>query len=293
MRQDIDFSGVWIPIVTPFRDGKVDEPALAALTRRLDGQGIAGFIVCATTGEAPLLDDVERDRVLATVTAHATRPVVLGTSGSTAAQVLRKMDAAARHGPAAFLVTAPPYLKPSQDALRVFFTQVADAAPAPVMLYDIPSRTGVRLELETVLALAAHPRVVAIKDCGGRAEQTEALVIDGRLKVLCGNDAEWFASRCLGGDGAVAASAHVRTDLFVAFDRAMARGDLVRGRELWRQLRPLTVGFFDEPSPAPVKAVLAEAGECSDEVRAPLTAASAALRARLADLVARLPGAET
>jgi 4-hydroxy-tetrahydrodipicolinate synthase len=289
--QDIDFSGVWIPIVTPFRGGRIDEPALVALTRRLQGQGVAGFIVCATTGEAPLLDDAERDLALATVRAHATRPVVIGASGSTAAEVLRKMDAAARHAPAAFLVTAPPYLKPSQEALKVFFTQVADAAPAPVMLYDIPSRTGVRLELETVLALAAHPRIVAIKDCGGRAEQTEALVIDGRLKVLCGNDAEWFASRCLGGAGAVAASAHVRTDLFVAFDQAMARGDLVRGRALWRGLRPLTVALFEEPSPAPVKAMLAAAGECTDDVRAPLTPASPALRERLAGILAGLPAA--
>jgi 4-hydroxy-tetrahydrodipicolinate synthase len=147
----------------------------------------------------------------------------------------------------------------------------------------------VRIELDTLLALAAHPNVAALKDCGGRVEQTEALIADGRLQVLCGNDNEWFSTRCLGGAGAIAASAHIRTDLFVAFDNALARGDLVTGRALWRQLMPLTLGLFDEPSPGPVKALLAAQGECANELRAPMTLASPALSARLQALLATLP----
>jgi len=186
-------------------------------------------------------------------------------------------------------VTAPAYLRPSQDALRTFFTTIADALPAPLVVYDIPARTGVRIELDTLLALAAHPNIVGLKDCGGRVAQTEALVADGRLQVLCGNDNEWFSTRCLGGAGAIAATAHVRTDLFVAFDRALARGDLAAGRALWRRLKPLALGMFDEPSPGPVKAVLAAQGECANELRAPLTTASPALTERLLALVAGLP----
>jgi 4-hydroxy-tetrahydrodipicolinate synthase len=170
-----------------------------------------------------------------------------------------------------------------------FFTTVADALPAPLVVYDIPARTGVRIELATLLALAAHPRIVALKDCGGRVDQTEALIADGRLQVLCGNDNEWFSSRCLGGAGAIAASAHIRTDLFVAFDQALARGDLAAGRALWRRLKPLTVGLFEEPSPGPVKALLAAQGECANELRAPLTTASVALTQRLLDLLAAWP----
>jgi 4-hydroxy-tetrahydrodipicolinate synthase len=289
VRQEIDYSGVWIPIVTPLRAGRVDDAALAALVERLSGEGIAGFVVCATTGEAPLLDEAERALVLATVKAHTARPIVMGAAGTTADEVLRRIDAAMRHAPAAFLVPAPPYLRPSQAALRTFFTTVAEASPAPLVVYDIPARTGVRLELDTLLALAAHPRVQAIKDCGGRADQTEALIADGRLQVLCGNDAEWFSSRCLGGAGAIAASAHLRTDLFVAFDQALARGDLDRGRALWRRLKPLTTGLFEEPSPGPLKAVLAARGECADELRAPMTTASADLRDRLLAIVDGLP----
>jgi 4-hydroxy-tetrahydrodipicolinate synthase len=285
----IDFSGVWIPLVTPFRDQRVDHPALAALVRRLAKDGVSGFVVCATTGEAPLLSDAERVAVLATVKASTSLPLIMGASGTTADEVLRRIDAAMAHAPAAFMVTAPPYLRPSQEALLAFFRTVADAAPAPLVLYDIPARTGVRIELATLLALAAHPRVVALKDCGARAEQTEALIADGRLQVLCGNDNEWFSTRCLGGAGAIAASAHIRTDLFVAFDKALAQGDLVAGRALWRQLKPLTVGLFEEPSPAPVKALLAARGECANELRAPLTAASEALTQRLRTLLAGWP----
>ncbi len=289
MHHTVDLSGVWIPIVTPFRANRVDHDALAKLATRLAAQGVAGFVVCATTGEAPLLSEAERVQVLGTVRAATTLPLVMGASATTADDVLRRIDAALRHAPAAFLVTPPPYLRPSQDALRRFFTTIADASPAPLMLYDIPARTGVRIELDTLLALAAHPRIVGLKDCGGRVEQTEALIADGRLQVLSGNDNEWFSTRCLGGAGAVAASAHVRTDLFVAFDAALARGDLATGRALWRLLKPLTVGLFDEPSPGPVKALLAAQGECENELRAPLSAASPALVARLRELVGALP----
>ena len=289
MSRHIDFSGVWIPLVTPFREGRIDHDALGALVRRLDADGVAGFVVCATTGEAPLLSDDERIAVLATVKANTALPLIMGASATTADDVLRRMAAAMRHVPTAFLVTPPPYLRPSQDGLKTFFTAIADASPAPLVVYDIPARTGVRIELATLLALAAHPDIVALKDCGGRVEQTEALIADGRLQVLCGNDNEWFSTRCLGGAGAIAASAHVRTDLFVAFDEALARGDLVAGRALWRQLKPIAVGLFEEPSPGPVKALLAARGECENELRAPMTGASKALTARLREFVAALP----
>jgi 4-hydroxy-tetrahydrodipicolinate synthase len=289
VRHTIDFSGVWIPIVTPFREGRVDHAALAALVKRLAADGVAGFVVCATTGEAPLLCDEERVAVLGTIKAATARPLVMGASATTADEVLRRIDAATRHAPTAFMVTPPPYIRPSQAALRTFFTTVADASPAPLVVYDIPARTGVRLELDTLLALAAHPNIVALKDCGGRVDQTEALIADGRLQVLCGNDNEWFSTRCLGGAGAIAATAHVRTDLFVAFDQALARGDLAAGRALWRQLKPLAAGVFDEPSPGPVKALLAAQGECVNELRAPMTTASPELVERLLALVAALP----
>ena len=289
MSRIVPLSGVWIPIVTPFRASRIDHDALGKLVARLSAQGVAGLVVCATTGEAPLLSDAERVQALGTIKAATSLPLVMGASGTTADEVLRRADAAMAHAPDAFMVTPPPYLRPSQDALRAFFTTIADGLPAPLVVYDIPARTGVRLELDTLLALAAHPRIVGLKDCGGRVEQTEGVIADGRLQVLCGNDNEWFSTRCLGGAGAIAASAHVRTDLWVAFDRALAAGDLATGRALWRRLKPLATGFFEEPSPGPLKAVLAARGECANELRAPMTTASAALADRLRGLVDGLP----
>jgi len=289
MHSAINLSGLWIPLITPLRRGAVDLDALVALVKRLTPSGIAGFVVGATTGEAPLLSDAERDAVLGAVTRSTHLPVVMGVSAATAADVLRRMQVAAPYGPVAFLVAPPSYIRPSQAALQAYFSRIADAAPAPLMLYDVPARTGVRLELQTLLALSQHPRIVALKDCGGRVDCTEAMIAGGRLQVLCGNDAEWFSTRCLGGAGAVAASAHVRTDLFVAFDRALARGELDRARALWRHLSPLTRALFEEPNPAPVKAALADAGICCDELREPLMSASDALRARLGRLVSSLP----
>jgi len=290
VQTDTRFTGLWIPLVTPLRDDRVDHDALAALVRRLAADGVAGFVVGATTGEAPLLDDAERGAVLATVLRHTTLPVAMGAAGNTATEVLRRIASAREHGePVAFLVPPPGYLRPSQAALRAFFEAIADAAPAPLIVYDIPARTGVRLELATLLALAAHPRIVALKDCGGRVEQTEALIADGRLQVLTGNDNEMFASLSLGAAGSIAASAHVRTDLFVALVHALARGELLPARALWRHLGPLTRALFDEPSPAPVKALLAAGGECANELRAPLLPASDALLARLVALREALP----
>ena len=236
-----------------------------------------------------MLDDDERDAVLATVKSATTLPIMMGAAATTTKDVLRRIYAAMPHAPQTFLVPAPAYLKPSQQALLAFFRTIADDSPVPLVLYDVPSRSGVRIELDTLLELAAHPRIVALKDCGGRVDQTEALIADGRLQVLCGNDEEWYSSRALGCDGAIAASAHIRTDLFVAFDTAIARGELIHARALWRMLKPLAKGMFDEPSPAPVKALLADAGECANELRQPMTPASATLTERLRRIVDALP----
>jgi len=286
------FRGVWIPIVTPFRRGEIDTVALASMAKRMERDGVSGFVACATTGEGHLLADQERALVLGTLASSSSLPIVVGASGYTAVEVLQRAKLSQPFNPAAILVASPPYLKPSQASLQAFFTEIADAAGLPVILYDIPARTGVRLELDTVLSLAEHANILAIKDCGGRPEQTESLILDGRLDVLSGNDGEWYATRCLGGAGAIAASAHIRTDLFVRLDHLLEAGERARAQELWSRLKPLTRGLFNEPSPAPLKTLLAAMGECGDEIRAPFLGASDELRSSLMALVSQLPSRE-
>lgn len=285
----MDFSGLWIPLVTPLRAGAVDRPALARLVRRLAADGVAGFVPCGSTGEAAMLDADETDAVLATVLdAGAGRPVIAGVSGVRPETVAARVQAlAARHALAAFLLAPPPYVKPSQGGLVDFYTRVADASPRPLVVYDIPSRTGVRLEPATLLTLAAHPNIRAVKDCSGDRAAAEAVLADGRLAWLAGNDDEVFDQLARGATGAITASAHLATPRWVALLQAFADGRLADARTLWRGLAPLARAAFAEPNPAPLKAALARLGAIDDELRAPLQRAQPATADALLALLSR------
>ena len=279
------FQSLWIPLVTPFKDGVVDHPALATLTKTLATQGIAGFVACGSTGEAAALDQAEQQAVLETVLGAAQGlPVVMGLSGYHLGQALEWVQALAQYPLAGLLVPAPHYIRPSQEGLLLWFRTLADASAVPLVVYDIPYRTGATLATDTLLALAAHPRIRAIKDCGGNAAKTQALIADGRLAVLAGEDAQMFTTLALGGAGAIAASAHWQAPRFVALMELLRAGDLPEARRVWQALLPWVEACFAEPNPAPLKAVLAHAGWMRNELRAPMIAASVALEQRLQTL---------
>ncbi|KRD48724.1 4-hydroxy-tetrahydrodipicolinate synthase [Acidovorax sp. Root275] len=276
------FSGLWIALVTPFKDGAVDHPALAALTARLCADGVAGFVACGSTGEAAALDKAEQLQVLETVLGAAQGlPVVMGVSGYHQGQVLEQVRALAHYPVAGLLVSAPHYIRPSQEGLLHWFRTLADASAVPLLIYDIPYRTGATLTTETLLALAAHPRIQAIKDCGGNTAKTQALIADGRLQVLTGEDAQIFHTLALGGTGAISASAHWQTPRFVELTALLRSGDLPAARPVWQALQPWVEACFAEPNPAPLKAMLAHAGWMHNELRAPMMPASKALQDHL------------
>jgi len=284
-----DFSGVWVPLVTPFRDGAVDHDALAALARRLAGEGIAGFVVCGSTGEAAALDDEEQLAVLDTVARAAPAlPRIMGLSGCHLGGMLEKVRRLDGLALAGLLLPAPSYIRPSQAGLQEWFRRLADASTLPVVLYDIPYRTGATLHRDTLLSLAGHPRIAAIKDCGGDAGKTRALIADGRLQVLAGEDAQVFDTVAAGGAGAISASAHIETRRFVQVVQRLHAGELAQARALWQPLLPLIEALFAEPNPGPLKALLAADGAMADALRAPMTPASQALRERLHALRAPL-----
>lgn len=285
------FAGLWVPLVTPFRAGAIDHEALAALTRRLAPSGIAGFVVCGSTGEAAALDEAEQLACLRTVAQHAAGlPLVMGLSGyhlgATLAWVEQLSALAGTELPSlrGLLVPAPHYVRPAQNGLRLWFETLADRSDLPLIVYDIPYRTGATLARETLLALADHPNIQAVKDCGGDAGKTLALIADGRLAVLVGEDLQIFSGVAQGAAGAIAASAHLHTERFLAVLQALARSDLPGARKAWAPLVPLIEALFLEPNPGPVKAVLASQGLMANELRAPMTSASLALSERLATL---------
>ncbi|MBN3858628.1 4-hydroxy-tetrahydrodipicolinate synthase [Paraburkholderia sp. Ac-20340] len=281
------FSGIWIPLVTPFNQGAVDHEALDALVRYYVRAGVAGFVALGTTGEPAALDEREQDAVLATVLASAgALPVVAGVSGNHTQSVCERVAALNDTPVAGVLAAAPYYIRPSQAGVIGHFAAIADTSRKPVILYDIPARTGVTLALSTLLELAGHARIVAVKDCGGSLDKTLALILDGRLQVLCGEDLDMFGALCAGASGAIAASAHVLPERFVAMERALREDRLAEARAIWHTLVPLVRAAFAEPNPGPVKAALARQGLMRNELRAPMTCVSDTLEETLGKLLA-------
>lgn len=284
-----NFSGIWIPLVTPFSaDGAVDHAALRRLIGLYAEAGVAGLVALGTTGEPSSLDAAEQEAVLATTfdAAGGALPVIVGVSGNNARSMRERVLRLNALPLAGLLISAPYYVRPSQAGIADHFTMLADASEHPVVLYDIPARTGIRIELDTLLALAAHPRIQAIKDCAGSLDTTLSLILDGRLQVLAGDDICIFDTLCMGGSGAIAASAHIWPERFVALDRALKAGRLDEGRALFHALVPLIRALTSESNPAPVKAALAAQGVISGDLRAPMTQASETLRARLQNMLA-------
>ena len=280
------FQGLWIPLVTPFHDGAVDHAALVKLTQILASQGVAGFVACGSTGEAAALDKTEQLAVLETILGAAQGlPVVMGLSGYHLGQTVDWVQTLAQYPLAGLLVPAPHYIRPSQEGLLLWFRTLADASSVPLVVYDIPYRTGATLTTDTLLALAEHPRIQAVQDCGGTAAKTQALIADGRLAVLAGEDSQMFTTLACGGSGAIAASAHWQAPRFVELMERMRRGDLPEARRMWQALSPWVEACFAEPNPAPLKAVLAHAGWMRNELRAPMMPASTALEQRLRTLL--------
>lgn len=163
----------------------------------------------------------------------------------------------------------------------------------PLVIYDIPYRTGATLELATLLRLAAHPNIVAIKDCGGSLDKTIALIADGRLAVMAGEDMQALTTLCLGGRGVIAASAHVRPDLYVGLYDAVAGGRIDQARTLFHALAPVIRLLYAEPNPGPVKALLGRLHGFDGAVRAPLVAPDATLLHQLETAVAALAPIES
>lgn len=252
------FQGIWVPVVTPFQDGAIDFVGLHRLVSHLLDKHVAGIMVCTTTGEAASLSRQEQlavlDAVLQQVPAHR---VVMGLAGNNQIELLQFQAEVLKRPLAGLLVPAPSYIRPSQAGLEAFFRTVADASSVPIILYDIPYRTGVTFEQATLLNIVAHPQIVAIKDCGGNLGNTLAVLASGEADVLCGEDLQIFNALCLGASGAIAASAHVCTEQFVALWQQVRDNQLAEARATFLGLVPLINTLFMEPNPAPVKAALA------------------------------------
>ncbi len=283
------YTGIWIPLVTPFRaDGAIDHTALHALARHLAAK-VAGLVVCGSTGEAHALDEDEQLAALDTVLAAVPgTPVLFGLGGPHRPRLHAQLVALRRRPLAGLLVPPPYYVRPSQAAIGDYFHDLADRAHCPLVAYNVPYRTGVAIDFPTFERLAAHPNIQAVKDCGGSSALTLDLITRTRLQVLAGEDGNILTTLCAGGSGAIAAAAHIHPERYTSVYQAVRDNRLDQARRLFHGLWPLIQALFAEPNPAGVKAALARQGLVRNLLRAPMGAASAALEARLADLLAEM-----
>ncbi len=293
--------GLWLPLITPFRDGRFDETSAQRLAAHYAAADIDGFILGATTGEGMTLDDDEIQRyveICRREIAQAARPVklFLGVSGSATRKVLAALAHSASWSIDGYLITCPYYTRPSQLGLFRHFTALAEATGKPIMLYNIPYRTGVNLGNETMLRLAEHPNIVGVKDCSADAAQSFDLLRDrpATFSVLTGDDALFYTALTQGADGGILAAAHVVTAEFATVRRQLLNGSQRGALARWRKLVEVARLLFAEPSPAPIKHWLWRIGLIdSSEVRLPMTEVSDGLAARIdAEIAARRPHAQ-
>lgn len=288
--------GSLVAVVTPFRNGKVDVAALGTLCERQITRGSSALVMCGSTGEAPALSAPEQALIVTTAVSIAAGriPVIAGCGASATEAATILAQAAARSGAAALLCAPPLYSKPTQEGIVAHVRAVSHAADRPVILYDVPSRTGVAIHDETVARLFECGLVSAIKDAAGDTSRPVRLraLCGGDLLQFSGNDSDVPAHLVMGGHGCISVTANLTPALCAHLHGAWHAGDTVEFGRLRDLLAPLHDALFTESNPIPVKAALSQAGLCGGDLRLPLTRASAVTLECLAALLPVLLAAE-
>jgi 4-hydroxy-tetrahydrodipicolinate synthase len=289
-------SGTYTAIVTPFRDDDAQSIDWEALDRLVDRQieaGVDGLVPCGTTGESPSLSEGEQREIVQRVATRAAgrAKIVAGTgTNSTRSTITRSREAQAAGADAVMLV-CPYYNKPSQQGLLRHFLAAADAVSCPVVVYNIPGRSGVDILPETIEELCRRAEnVVSVKEATGNVLRTQTLVrrLGDRISVLSGDDALTLPIIASGGQGVISVTSNLRPAEVVRATAAALAGKLAEARALHLALVALHEAMFVEPSPAPVKAALAMERRMTDVVRGPLVAASSATRDAIAAALSEL-----
>jgi dihydrodipicolinate synthase len=268
------FKGAIVAIVTPFKNGKIDEEALRELIEFQIVNGTDGIVPCGTTGESATLSHEEHDRVIE-ITINAVKkrvPVIAGTGSNSTAEALRLTAHAYKAGADAALIVCPYYNRPTQEGLYQHFKTIAENVPIPIMPYNIPSRTGVNLMPEMVAKLSKIKNIVGIKEASGSIKQMSDIIdLCGEdFAVLSGDDIFTLPLLAMGGAGIISVVSNVVPSDMAGLVDAFAAGDIVKARKLHHKMSALIEALFIEVNPVPVKAALALMGKIKYEYRLPL-----------------------
>ncbi len=268
------FTGSLVAIVTPFKNGKLDERALGDLIEWQITSGTHGIVPCGTTGESATLTHAEHDRVVA-FTVEAVRgrvPVVAGTGSNSTEEAIALTKHAKAAGVDGALLITPYYNKPTQEGLFLHYKAVAEAVDLPLVVYNIPGRTGVNMMPATIARLTVCPTVVAIKEGSGSVQQASEIIqlCGERLTVLAGDDALTLPMMAVGGKGVITVTANLLPSKMAQLVNAFLEGRLEAARTLHYELYPLFTALFYETNPIPVKEALHMMGKIDCELRLPL-----------------------
>ena len=267
------FTGCGTALITPFRNGEVDYDAFAALVRRQVEGGMDFLVPLGTTGETPCLEDDERIRVLQVAKEHSEGlPVLVGGGTNSFKHTVRSMQMLQPHGVDAFLIVVPYYNKPTQEGMYQYFKAVAESTDKPIVLYNVPGRTGVNMTAETTLRLAELNNVIAVKEASGNRPQIEEILRNAPkdFAVLSGNDDDTIWMMKQGGAGIISVASNVAPVQMAEFIDALKDGRCAEADELNEKLTPLFKNCFVESNPIPAKAALAAMGLIENELRIPL-----------------------
>ncbi len=266
------FNGAFSAMVTPFRGGKVDEESLRGLTEFLIQQGIDGLIPCGTTGESATLSHEEHKRVIARVIEQANQRtlVIAGTGSNSTEEAIELTEYAQKAGADGALLVAPYYNKPTPEGQYLHFEKVAKSVQIPIILYNIPGRTGMNMSPSTIARLSKIPNIVAIKESSGSMDQVSQIRQLCGITLLSGDDSLTLPMLSLGAMGVISVVANVMPKEMVKMVKAFLEGDIQQAQKLHYQLLALAQVLFLETNPIPVKTALALMGKIQLEFRLPL-----------------------
>jgi 4-hydroxy-tetrahydrodipicolinate synthase len=286
------FKGIFTALITPFRGGSVDEPALRELVERQVAAGLDGLVPCGSTGESATLSHAEHCRVveLTVEVAKGRVQVIAGTGSNNTQESIELTAHAKRAGADGALLISPYYNKPTQEGLVAHHAEIARQTDFPLLAYNIPGRTASNILPSTIARLAEIEQVVGVKEaCGDIVQISEVVAAcPPEFSVLSGDDAMTLPLMAVGGKGLIATSSNVAPAQMLALVRAAAAGEFSRARALHYELLPLFDVLFCETNPIPVKTAVAMLGLCDDEVRLPLTPLTQANRERVQGVLKEL-----
>jgi len=279
--------GLWIPLVTPFKGGKIDYNSYKGLIGHYTRKAISGLIPLGTTGESPTISEDEFEEIIDKTTEFNSNrvPVFIGLGGNNTAKIVSHLKIVEKYKIQGILSVSPFYSKPDQRGIYEHYKRISESTALNILIYNIPYRTGRNIENDTIYKLAELNNIIGLKDSCGNIEQSMQLLFNRPHKdfsILTGEDVHFYTMLLLGGDGGILASAHLQTDIFREVYQSIKENNHLSALSKWKVLAEFIPLLFEEPNPSPVKYCLQKLGLIkSSETRLPLTEITDHLREKL------------